>query len=1140
MTDEGVSTKEPDLDFIRRVAPDERIAADTFMTSLPEGPNSQSRNMLQKMTSIVAKAGRGEDRQLAHLSPQAADFLKSRGGAGTINPKTGLPEYLVFIMPAEEYDEAAKTNFKGMPLGGYRRGDYSPGYLEAQAAAAEARRKAEEDAAAELARANAQRAAADLRIAEREAAERAAAEAARLAAIKEAEKIQVRDPRSVGSIAGTVASNYRPIATPDFSFNTRALNPLSPVNLDNRYLRTPEAVTRNDPRFRVTAPSRQPRDERPEQPIALPNFINNNLNRIPTAVDIALPDMQDQKNAATDLKNFFALDPSKPASIPGLTPGTVSLAPLDLPVAAGKRTLEAIAANPNLSPEMLGGRENAGIMTDRLGNKIYSPGAKPLLYKAGGEVDISSINNYLLQDPEEDPINTDPVGSARKLLADLTGPKQSVTEIIQSPNAKSIKRISKKASAGGPGVSKGMSLEYEALSSAKDLVPTLGDQGSARAQMEALATAYKLKAKQATNKARGLMQDTMGAPTLEQPTLTKVGLTAKRFEKGGEVSILGARMAEDEPTAVAPQPLVTEPARHLPRGQANARKTLESLKDVAERTVSLDPQPDAGLGDMAVDIVGGFIPGVSQALAARDIERARRDDDKLGMALAASSFIPFGKAYNAAKSRISRAPGGYFPTSRTPGVEYSDLDKLTSDITSKVKGKTETGPQQNALLQMFDQKMKDFFSKQAGSIKDPLRADILSGKIKFLEDTPMGDDFPKTLIKSANQGDIQALRLLEKNYDKMFPIKTFLPYKEGDVRPDVASVTTGIMASIRENLNSIPDGQLLAYAGKKPLEGPDGVAKAAAEVRQKLKDNPTLFSTVLEPNIARTLFPSVRRSSDEDIARYPYSYSQDLGERMVNPGQVALLKEGPIPKGYFLPELQAAIDKNQPILSSRAPDRFLGLDPDDLLTQALKFPTKDLEQASFTDFLKKAYMSKQVLEAYEKELKKVKPQIQKGAAPPASVMTQYVKDFLPVSNDMRWVKVTNPDGVRPIAEGMQNSVGSYANFGTYGSLNKGRAALEGGEVEIFSLYNKNNIPQVTVEYVTNRARVPANERNKIVQLTGNGPLTKNDLPENFTSEIVSLANALKLDKNGLPSRIDNLLLNKNIAFKDGQWTLPNK
>ena len=149
-------------------------------------------------------------------------------------------------------------------------------------------------------------------------------------------------------------------------------------------------------------------------------------------------------------------------------------------------------------------------------------------------------------------------------------------------------------------------------------------------------------------------------------------------------------------------------------------------------------------------------------------------------------------------------------------------------------------------------------------------------------------------------------------------------------------------------------------------------------------------------------------------------------------------------------------------------------------------------------------------------------------------MTQYVKDFLPVSNDMRWVKVTNPEGVRPIAAGMNNSVGNYATSTTYGALNKGRAALDGGEVEIFSLYNKNNIPQVTVEYITNRAKVTASEKNRIAQLTGNGPLTKNDLPENFTSEIAALANKLDVGANGLPTRIDNLLSEKNIVFKDGQ------
>ena len=41
----------------------------------------------------VQNAGRGEDKILAHITPAEADLLKSRGGSGDINPKTGLPEY---------------------------------------------------------------------------------------------------------------------------------------------------------------------------------------------------------------------------------------------------------------------------------------------------------------------------------------------------------------------------------------------------------------------------------------------------------------------------------------------------------------------------------------------------------------------------------------------------------------------------------------------------------------------------------------------------------------------------------------------------------------------------------------------------------------------------------------------------------------------------------------------------------------------------------------------------------------------------------------------------------------------------------------------------------------------------------------
>lgn len=41
----------------------------------------------------LAKYGRNGDTMLAHVTPQEAQMLKMMGGAGTINPTTGLPEY---------------------------------------------------------------------------------------------------------------------------------------------------------------------------------------------------------------------------------------------------------------------------------------------------------------------------------------------------------------------------------------------------------------------------------------------------------------------------------------------------------------------------------------------------------------------------------------------------------------------------------------------------------------------------------------------------------------------------------------------------------------------------------------------------------------------------------------------------------------------------------------------------------------------------------------------------------------------------------------------------------------------------------------------------------------------------------------
>jgi hypothetical protein len=86
----------------------------------------------------------------------------------------------------------------------------------------------------------------------------------------------------------------------------------------------------------------------------------------------------------------------------------------------------------------------------------------------------------------------------------------------------------------------------------------------------------------------------------------------------------------------------------MPMRRENVAAALRYLQDKAdlrgraERALSLDPQ-EQDLADVAVETGASFIPGVGQALAARDVERARRANDPAGMAMASMGAIPGGK-----------------------------------------------------------------------------------------------------------------------------------------------------------------------------------------------------------------------------------------------------------------------------------------------------------------------------------------------------------------------------------------------------------------------------------------------------------------------------------------------------------------
>lgn len=204
-----------------------------------------------------------------------------------------------------------------------------------------------------------------------------------------------------------------------------------------------------------------------------------------------------------------------PALTGGLLPGTLPASFNPLALYKGPYATDLLAQNPNLSPTILGGTEGLGYYTDRLGNKIFSPGSG-YFFADGGEVDKE-------QEPETEADPASAQAALRKLLE--SAPAETQTEVQMSPNARSVKRTSAKSV--DKGGMKGMSFKMEEAKVAS------GE--TARDQLAALGEQYKEKLRQLDNSARGLMRSTFDQPTFDRPGLAGRGpLTKRRFNDGGE------------------------------------------------------------------------------------------------------------------------------------------------------------------------------------------------------------------------------------------------------------------------------------------------------------------------------------------------------------------------------------------------------------------------------------------------------------------------------------------------------------------------------------------------------------------------------------------------------------------------------
>lgn len=83
-------------------------------TAMPMPPAGMARGGIAEAAHMVASKGRGRDTMLAHITPKEAKMLRAKGGMGTINPATGLPEYGWFSDTIKSVGNAVGGAVKGV------------------------------------------------------------------------------------------------------------------------------------------------------------------------------------------------------------------------------------------------------------------------------------------------------------------------------------------------------------------------------------------------------------------------------------------------------------------------------------------------------------------------------------------------------------------------------------------------------------------------------------------------------------------------------------------------------------------------------------------------------------------------------------------------------------------------------------------------------------------------------------------------------------------------------------------------------------------------------------------------------------------------------------------------------------------
>jgi hypothetical protein len=360
------------------------------------------------------------------------------------------------------------------------------------------------------------------------------------------------------------------------------------------------------------------------------------------------------------------------------------------------------------------------------------------------------------------------------------------------------------------------------------------------------------------------------------------------------------------------------------------------------------------------------------------------------------------------------------------------------------------------------------------------------------------------------------MREIENRFDKMMNISNYRlrPAGTGPAtdREATEAFKQTILQQMKANPSVIPDEFLLRLAKKdtSKLSKQEQAAEVAG-IRQKLADNPTLFNTVIEPKMTRLLGDQMLETVNPDsLTQFADLYPALVNAPKRQEGIMALQADVPITDVNYM----------------GIPEIF-GISKSDLIEELTKINPKDLAQMSVPEFYAKAIPSVAKKEAFRENIRTVDKLAKEGKPVPAELGQFGTKQFLPTDQQgMTWREITDPKAALIQAKFLNNSIGGYAEAGTYGPLNKGINALKEGETRLFSLYDKNGHAVNNVEFITPEIagdKLYGNKANTITQMNGNGVRTGNVVPEQYPQQMMDLIDALQ--PKSIPPSIKELIYN---------------